>query len=488
MIRRATNLLQDGGARFAHDLAAVATGQLLSKIIGFAAFAFMARTVPPSTYGQVEFVVSVTTFLALIVGFGLGPVGVRRIAESPRELPQVAASITSLQLLLAVAAAPFVLLAASLVAYPPETQLLSAFFGVSLLFLGFNREWLLQSQSLMSRVAAAQVLRAAIFAAVVVLFVRGSANAYFIGVAELASVVAFVAFHVWTQARRITPLRLAFDPRKLVELAREGASVGAANVLWALQQYAPLILLAPIAGPVQFAWFAAAQRIVLSLLTFSSVYHFSLFPALSRLYEADKSLHLATVRAALRAMSAVSLAGALALALLAEPVVAIAFGARFTDAAPLLAILVWSIPFAVIGGHARWTLITVRRPLFVLIAQAAGAAAGLLSGIVLVPLAGVVGGSIAVAIMALTVTAVAHASAMRFVPGFPGLGYSALLLMTALGVLAVAQALVLAPLLEAVGGVALFIVAALGFNPNLGADILRLIYARKDDEGPAAVN
>jgi O-antigen/teichoic acid export membrane protein len=169
-------------------------------------------------------------------------------------------------------------------------------------------------------------------------------------------------------------------------------------------------------------------------------------------------------------------------------VVAIAFGARFTDAAPLLAILVWSIPFAVIGGHARWTLITVRRPLFVLIAQAAGAAAGLLSGIVLVPLAGVVGGSIAVAIMALTVTAVAHASAMRLVPGFPGLGYSALLLMTALGVLAVAQALLLAPLLEAVGGVALFIVAALGFNPNLGADILRLIYARKDDEGPGTVN
>jgi O-antigen/teichoic acid export membrane protein len=487
MIRRATNLLQDSGARFAHDLAAVAAGQLLSKIVGFVAFAFIARTVTPSTYGQVEFVVNVATFLALLVAFGLGPVGVRRIAESPRELPQVAASITSLQLLLAAVVAPFVFLAAAAVGYPPETQTLAAFFSVSLLFLGFSREWLLQSQSLMPRVAAAQVLRAAIFAAVVVLFVRGSANAYLIGVAELASVVAFVAFHAWTQASRITPLRLDFDARKLVDLTREGASVGAANVLWALQQYAPLILIAPIAGPVQFAWFAAAQRIVLSLVTFSNVYHFSLFPALSRLYVADRELHLTTLRAALRAMSAMSIAGALALALLAEPVVTIAFGVRFADAAPLLAILVWIIPLAAIGGHARFTLVTVQKPQFVLISQAAGAVVGLISGVILVPLAGVVGGSVAVSIMALTVTAVAHAAATRFVPGFPGIGYSALLLLTALGILTVAQMLLLAPLLEAIGGVALFSVAALLFNPHLGADVVRLIYARKDDSGPVAL-
>jgi hypothetical protein len=89
--------------------------------------------------------------------------------------------------------------------------------------------------------------------------------------------------------------------------------------------------------------------------------------------------------------------------------------------------------------------------------------------------------------MALTVTAVAHASATRFVPGFPGLGYSALLLLTALGILAIAQVLLLAPLLEALGGIALFLVAALLFNPNLGADIVRLIYARKDDRGPIAL-
>lgn len=481
MIRRATSVLHDSGARFAYDLVAVAAGQLLSKVIGFVAFAYIARAVAPEAYGQVEFVVGVAAFLAIVIQFGLGPVGVRRIAEDGRAVAEIAASITGLQFLIALVAAPVMLALTTAMGYPAETRLLAVFFATSLVFLGLNREWLLQSRGLMFRVAAAQVLRSGVFALIVVLMVRNAEDTHLIGAAELVSVVAFVIFHAWTQQARIAPLRIDFSFKRLADLAREGGSVGAANLLWAVQQYAPLILMAPIVGPIQFAWFAAAQRIVLSLLTFSNVYHFSLFPTLSHLYVTDKQLHLTTVGAALRAMSALSLASALAIALLAEPIVTFVFGARFADTAPLLAILVWTIPLAVIGGHARWTLITVKKSQYVLFAQAAGALMALISGVILVPLAGVLGGAIAVVLMGITVTTTAHLWAARNIPDFPGIGYSALLFASGLAILAAAQAMALSVVVETIAGLALFAAAALLFNPTLNADVLRLIYAKKMD-------
>jgi hypothetical protein len=104
-----------------------------------------------------------------------------------------------------------------------------------------------------------------------------------------------------------------------------------------------------------------------------------------------------------------------------------------------------------------------------------------------VPFAGVIGGAIAVLLMAVFVTGVAHGWATRFIPGFPRLGYSALLFAAGLAILAAAQWLSLSALIEALAGLSVFGLIALAFNPSLNADILRLIYARKDSGGAAAL-
>lgn len=480
LFRSAIGVFWDRGARLVHDLLALASGQLLSKAVGIVAFGYIARTVDPAAYGQVEYVVGLAAFFAIVIDCGLGPVGVRRIAQHPEMLSSVAAQIPAARLVLAGLVAPVMVAIPIMMGYAGETTRLGALYAISLFGAAISQEWLLQSRDLMVRVAVGQTLRACVFLALVALSVHGPGSTFLIGVAEIASVGAMVGFYIFSQHTRLAGFRLEFRPAALAGLAREGASLGAANVVWALQQYAPIMLVAAAAGPVQTAWFAAPQRIVLSLLTFSNVYHFNLYPMLSRLYIEERAKYFALLRATLRVSSAFAIGGALAMSLLARTIMQTLYGADFAAAASPFAVLVWALPITLISGHARWALTAARKPKFVLFAQLAGALAGLASAAYLIPAYGAFGAALAVTIMSIAVLAFAHASARHCIKGFPALATPALFAAAGLAILAVAGAFQVPPALEAVLGLCIYTAFVLILHPQLKGDLLQLIYAKKD--------
>ena len=63
------------------DFLALASGQVLSKIIIFVAFAYLARTLEPEYYGFVEFAVALSLFSTIVVDLGLGSIGARELGS-----------------------------------------------------------------------------------------------------------------------------------------------------------------------------------------------------------------------------------------------------------------------------------------------------------------------------------------------------------------------------------------------------------------------
>ena len=86
--------------RLLRDFAALAFGEGVSKIAGFAAFAYLARVLAPESYGAVELAAAMALFFALIVDFGFGPIGAREIAHEPHRAPELAGLVPSARLLL----------------------------------------------------------------------------------------------------------------------------------------------------------------------------------------------------------------------------------------------------------------------------------------------------------------------------------------------------------------------------------------------------
>lgn len=366
--------LTGDGFRFFHDFVVLAGGQVFAKIAGFLAFAWLARVLEPVQYGGVEYVVGLALFFSLLVDGGLGVIGTRRVAHDPAEVPLLAFQIPLARLLIALVAVPLMIGIAVLAVHGTVPMPLILLFALSLLLAPWRQQWLFQARDRMIEASVAETLRMVVFAAGVWLLVRSSADVAAVGIAEIAAVTVMAAWFLVFQHLRITPVRVVGSLKGFGALVREGVAVGSTNMVWALNQYAPLFLLGALIGGVSIAWFAGASRIVTSLLQFSNTYHFNLYPSVAR-YHARRDGSLGKVLA--RSLRVTAWAGtflALGLTVLAAPLVRLTLGPKLPEAAPLLQIMSWMIPITLWSGHARWALAASGAQAKVLRAQLIGLA------------------------------------------------------------------------------------------------------------------
>ncbi len=475
---RLRSLLTNGAPKFVRDLAILSGGQFAGKLIGLVVFAMLARTLDPEGYGALEYVVGLTAFFVTAVECGLGTIGVKRIARAREELPALAAEIPLTRLVIAILAIPLMIAGVEVFGSPAIPSGLVWLYAASLLFTALNQEWVLQSSELMSEVVVAQTLRALVFATAVFLFVRSSADVTAVGFAELGAVAVASIYCLWQQHFKVSPVRFSLSIPRMAILVREGTSVGLSHFVWSAAQFMPLFLLGSIVGAAQVGPFAAAQRLVMSVSTFSFVYHFNLYPSLTRA-AADSDNELAKLlRISFRVTAWVSIGCALGFALSADLLLTSIYGERFAVGAPALAILVWVVPVMILSGHARWLLIVSDKQRCVLHAQIAGLVTIVLVGGPVIFHFRDVGAACTAVIGSIAVWIVSHRFALRLNASPPELSLFVKPLMLALLLGLAVQFAELGLLVKAVGGFVLFVVAAPLVDRDLVRDAIRLAQAK----------
>ncbi len=407
------------GSKLLRDLVALSSGQVFSKLVGFLTFGYLARTLGPESYGTVEFATGIVVFSTKVIDCGLGPVGVRRLAQSSDRLPVLAAQIPGAKLLIALLVVPSICLAVSVLGLPLESVRLMWLFSLALLAVPWDQQWLLQGLEKMKLAAAAMPLRMTAFGIGVVLLVRTEADLLAVGVAELGAAVVFTTYLLLVQQRWLTPVRLRVSFAAFRELTAEGISLGLSGMLWALVQYLPLFFVATLVSAEETAWFGASHRIVFSLLVFSYLYHFNLYPALTRRMSSIEKL-VSLTSASFRVVAWASVLIALVLTMLSEPILGIVFGLPFTAAAPTFSILIWTLPVTLLSGHARWVLTAAGLQRSVLAAHLVAAVAMLTIGFAAVSGFQARGAAAAVVLVSLVAWATAHHQASTRVTVLPG--------------------------------------------------------------------
>ncbi len=381
---------------------------MISKALGFLAFAWLARALDPVSYGAVEYIVGLTAFFALLVDGGLGVVGTRRTVRDPQELPLLAYQIPVARFLLVFVGVPVMAFIAIVTTRATVPQSLVWLFAASLLTAPWRQQWVFQATGRMATVANAEIVRMAVFASGIWIFVHAPSDVLAVGLAELSAAVAMTSLCIVMQQRHATPFRLTGSFSGFGALVREGAAVGSSNFVWALAQSVPLFLIASLSGGVETAWFAGAARVVGSLGQFGNLYHFNLYPAVSRAYA---SANGALGRLQAQSMRATAWGGvfiALVLTIFALPIVKLALGGKLLAAAPLLKIMSWILPIALWSGHSRNALAAAGKQKMVLYSQVIGLAATVAACVGLGQVYGGTGYALGSVAGALVVWAVSH--------------------------------------------------------------------------------
>ncbi len=469
-----------GRFKLLRDLIALTTGQFAGKVIGFLAFAYLARVLEPDAYGILEYAVALSVLFAIAIDWGLGPIGVRELAKKPQSMAGLAAMIPSARFILALLAVPVMGFSSLLTEQGERASDLVWLFALGLLAAPWKQDWLLQGREMMNAAAAAQVIRMGVFAAGAVILVHDSDDLLRMGYVELASVAAWAIYFILVQHFWVTPLRFKFSLSTCRDLLRQGFPVGLGETAWAFVQAAPLILVTNLVGGEESAWFAAPQRLLVSLLVFSSVYHFNLYPAITRRVGGDLEELKGLLRASFRVVAWGGILLGLVLALLAEPILTLVFGQPFAVAAPTFALLIWALPITLLSGHARWSLVATGHQKFSLYAQAVGAGIVVVAGLILIPFLESMGAAVVVVLAALGVWVAGQAFARTRVRALPSLWIVALPAgLAALG-MAGATSVPLSPWIAAPLLGTVFLLAAFLLDRELLADFKRLAHAKAD--------
>lgn len=459
---------------FFRNLSTLWIGQLFTKGVMFLAMALLARRVSQAEYGAVEYALGLATLATLVIEGGLGTVGIRRLSQHHSSARELSALVLSGQLILALLVLPLAMFAGWLFTDDRQTILLSFVILASVVLLPLRQEWLFQSLGLMNYIVASQIIRVVLFCAGVALFVDSASGVVTIGAIEVASVILASCLLLAAQYRKICPVGLNFSCARLQELYREGAAIAGSAILWAVTQYAPLFAFASQSSMSQTALFGAAHRLGVSLVTFSWLYHFNLYPLIARRMSDDIDSFTRLNTASVRVTGWLGTGLALGLTLCAEPLVVLLFGESYQGAALPFCLLVWTFPITIISGHARWSLIAAGHSRDVFVSQLLGAGATVGAAWLLVGTHGMAGAGIAMTIGCLAAWVTAHASAVKrqiAVPAAPSL----LLFASAALITLAARSVDFNGWLECVAGLAAFLLVSLLLDRHLPASLRLLL-------------
>lgn len=394
--------------RLIDDFIVLSSGQFLSKIFGFIAFAWLARALSADQYGAVEAAGSLAAIGAIALEMGTGAVGVRHIAQSNGRPAEILGDVILVRIVLAAIIAPALAVFYITVTKTDAPNALFWLYAVSLFAIPFNHNWFFQAHEKMGVAGFGQTVKMAVFLIAVFLVAPQKHGVTYVAVAELTAAFALALWFVSFSYFQIKPELPKFEIRRGIRFFRESSQLGASSFVNALAQNLPVLVVASVANGAEAANIGAAQRLMVSLMTFSYIYYFNLFPLVARRLVDDHAALRNIVFASEKVTAWAGVAAASILWSVAPQVMSLVFGANFKDAGVEFGFLAWSGAIVLASGNARWLLVAGKRQGSLLAAQLVYAGVILCIGFLLAPAHGGQGAAIACLFGAIGLWIVAH--------------------------------------------------------------------------------
>jgi O-antigen/teichoic acid export membrane protein len=343
-------------------------GELLTRGLGFAVTAVLARRLGLGAFGQIALGMSLMAYGIMVTKAGLLTVGTRNVARDPAAARDLAGQVQTLRLLLAGVAFAGIVLFAALLPRPAETRWLLVLYAAGVFAQALALEWVLIGEERMHHVAVGHALTNAIYFLLVLILVRGPSQLLQVPVAFVVATAAGAGYLLIPHIRRHGLPRLGWQPRAWRLLVRQALPIGAASVLSQLYVNAPVVSLALLRGDAAAGLYSAAHRFVFFMLMLDRVVQSVFLPVAARQYRARNDSPGGrdgefpdTIGTVLRVALALSLPVCLLVLLLAPQVARLLFGAEFEPAGRVMRILIWFFPLSLASTVGGYTLLAADR-------------------------------------------------------------------------------------------------------------------------------
>lgn len=356
----------------------LAGAETFSKVVVFATFAYLARVLGPSAFGVIEWSAAVLMCASMIVEQGLSSYGAREIAKEPQTTGELVGHIVRIRFVLA-GLSYLAIVAFALAAVQDAVVFrLVLIYGISVWLMPLSLVWVFQGHSRMNYVAILQVTRFTLFAAVVLLLVRGANDLPVVAWAEVVSVGTAALLSVWMYRRYIAGQgTVGQGVGRVGDILRQAIPIGLSQIFWVAKYFGAVLLIGLVARPEETGYFAASMRILIAVHAFVWLYYFNLLPSMTQRWNESPAKFAGLVRWSMQIVLPSCVVIGLVWVAGARFAMTTAFGSDFAAATGTLQWLCGVFVAAAISGHFRFGLIAAGRQREEMIASAIGAALAL---------------------------------------------------------------------------------------------------------------
>jgi O-antigen/teichoic acid export membrane protein len=353
------SLSAEYGRRVSRNVLTLSAGELFSRLVGFCATIYVARQLGVRGYGIIGFGFAMLVYLTAVADGGLEHTGPREVADSgPRVADLVMSVLVARVVCSALLAGVLALVALAFFGGPERTVL--SLYALALLPVGANLRWVHLGLDRTGYVAASRLLAEIVKVALILLLVHGEEGIFFVPLAQVAGDAAGAALLILALPRTGIHLR----PRVDVSLARgvlgRAFPMLIAGFLGVVVYNADLIFLRVFREVSELGLYLAAYALLNFLGVFGHLAAQSLLPSLTRLRDAAAERD-ALYQSALARAFAVGLPIAAGGCIVALPLIDLVFGPTYAPSAPVLRVLIWSIPLLLMRSVPQAALLSAGR-------------------------------------------------------------------------------------------------------------------------------
>lgn len=380
------------GRTIVRNLFNLSAGELIARLVHFAAFAHLARALGTTDFGRVGFVMTVVSYLLIPVMQGFDSVGIRDVARDHKRLREYAGTIVVIRLVSALVTFTVLVAGVTLTEPAPPMGRLLTLFGLLLFPNALSLRWAFQAVEQTRPVAVAGIVAQLGFAAGA-FTIGGPDELLRIPLYALAGEAAGALLLAGTFVWQFGWFRPVLEGRFWRELWHESAPLTASTVLGTLLFNFDVIALARFQSAAAVGLYTALYKLVLVFAALLTLCQLSVFPALSRAYVQGRELApvaFHVVRLVVAAFLPLAFAGGF----LARRLIELLFGAEYAAGATTLQILLWSLPFMALRSVFRIILVSYNLQRLDLRAMTAGAVMNIVLDLLLAPRLSTVGTAI----------------------------------------------------------------------------------------------
>lgn len=331
--------------------AVLSSATVLMRLIGFVVVTLFARSAGPHTFGTFAFALALAGFVVGVpTNFGIGTLGIRRIARDPAGAGAVVGEAIAAQSIIAGVAAVSLVAVVSLVSTDHELVVLTPFVALYYVAYSMTVDWALQGLQRLRAVAVARLTGQALFGIVTPLvLVSGPAGAVrYAAVSALgAALTATVAFAM--VRRLVGPIRISWAITPLWHLAKAAAPLGLAVIMIQIYYSMDQVLLGLLTNRAEVGRYAAAAKVPAVFIDFVVVWMSAVYPHASRLLVREPE----KLRSQLGTFTSLGIVAAMPVsvgsAFVGTAVMRALFGPAYGSADPTFAILMTATAIAMVS-------------------------------------------------------------------------------------------------------------------------------------------